>query len=168
MKAVIWAGGLGTRLRLKHKPKPMVKVNGKPILEHIIDHLNKHGITEIIVKVHYKSEVIMKYFGSRVLYYYEPKLLDNEQSEENLYQWLGNKYIVMNGDTLTNIDITKLIDRDASVWFWNFDKYHYAGTKFVNKKTNTLYLSRGNGAYYFDCNTKTKLARARRFYRKLK
>lgn len=158
---------MGTRLGLKTKPKPMVKVNGKPVLEHIIDHLNKYGITEIIVKVHYKADVIIKYFGIRVLYYFEPKLLDVEESEKNLSQWLGDQYIVMNGDTITNIDINKLTESGGR-WFWNFEKDHYAGTKYVNKIDEFQPLSlkwNGDGAYYFEIGRPEKLKKARAFFK---
>jgi len=68
MKAVLWAGGLGTRLRplTNNKQKCMIDINGKPCLERIIDYLNSFGITNIIVKVHFKYEQVMDYFGSKV------------------------------------------------------------------------------------------------------
>ena len=64
MKAVILAGGLGTRLReeTEFRPKPMVEVGGRPILWHIMKHLSSHGITEFIVAVGYKGEIIKDYF----------------------------------------------------------------------------------------------------------
>ena len=169
MKALLLAGGFGTRLKLKTKPKPMVKVNGKPVLEHIINHLNKYGITEIIVKVHYKAEVIMKYFGTRVLYYFEPKLLNVEESEKNLQSWLGDEYIVMNGDTLTNIDIKKMAERKArETLFWNKEKNHYAGTKLINKNGLGFLVDfwDGDGAYYLDIGDAHRLVKARRYLRK--
>lgn len=64
MKAVILAGGLGTRLReeTEFRPKPMVEVGGRPILWHIMKHLSAHGITEFIIAVGYKGEIIKDYF----------------------------------------------------------------------------------------------------------
>lgn len=64
MKAVILAGGLGTRLReeTEFRPKPMVEVGGRPILWHIMKHLSSYGITEFIVAVGYKGETIKDYF----------------------------------------------------------------------------------------------------------
>ena len=60
MKAVILAGGLGTRLReeTEIKPKPMVEVGGKPILWHIMKTYAAHGITDFVICAGYKSEVI--------------------------------------------------------------------------------------------------------------
>lgn len=64
MKAVILAGGLGTRLReeTEFRPKPMVEVGGRPILWHIMKHLSSYGITEFVVAVGYKGELIKDYF----------------------------------------------------------------------------------------------------------
>lgn len=64
MKAVILAGGLGTRLseETELKPKPMVEVGGKPILWHIMNIYSAHGIKEFIVALGYKGEVIKDYF----------------------------------------------------------------------------------------------------------
>jgi glucose-1-phosphate cytidylyltransferase len=64
VKAVLLAGGLGTRLReeTEFKPKPMVEVGGRPILWHIMKNLSQHQIEEFIVATGYKSEVIKEYF----------------------------------------------------------------------------------------------------------
>jgi len=64
MKAVILAGGLGSRLSEETvlRPKPMVEVGGRPILWHIMNILATHGVTEFIVALGYKSEVIKEYF----------------------------------------------------------------------------------------------------------
>ena len=64
MKAVLLAGGLGTRMReeTEYRPKPMVEIGGKPILWHIMRNLAAHGITDFIIASGYKSEVINNYF----------------------------------------------------------------------------------------------------------
>lgn len=64
MKAVLLAGGLGTRMReeTEFRPKPMVEVGGKPVLWHIMKMLSGHGITDFIVCTGYKSEMISNYF----------------------------------------------------------------------------------------------------------
>ena len=69
MKAVILAAGEGTRLRpiTSSKPKPMIKISGKPILEHIINSLSYSDITEVIIVTNYKGEVIQQYFKDRKL-----------------------------------------------------------------------------------------------------
>lgn len=67
LKAIILAGGLGTRLGslTKKIPKPMVKINGKPIIEHIIEHYISFGVTEILVAGGYKYKVIKNYFKNK-------------------------------------------------------------------------------------------------------
>jgi len=64
MKAIILAGGLGTRLReeTEFRPKPMVEVGGRPILWHIMKHLGSHGVTDFIVAAGYRADVIKQYF----------------------------------------------------------------------------------------------------------
>ena len=66
MKAVLLAGGLGTRMReeTEYRPKPMVEVGGKPILWHIMRNLAVHGVTDFVVASGYKSQVIDEYFRS--------------------------------------------------------------------------------------------------------
>ena len=168
IKALILCAGLGKRLGLKKTPKCMVKVNGKPILEHLVNHLNKAGITEIIINVHKNYEKIFKYFGTRLLYLYEPILLGEDGTEKILSKWLGDQYIIMNGDTLTNIDLLKMAEFGAKeIWFWNPRKLHYAGTKMINKVGIGFLISYwdGDGAYYFDIGTPAKLRKARKFFK---
>jgi glucose-1-phosphate cytidylyltransferase len=64
MKAVILAGGLGTRLReeTEFRPKPMVEVGGRPILWHIMKQLGSHGITDFVVAAGYRANMIKQYF----------------------------------------------------------------------------------------------------------
>ncbi len=64
LKAIILAGGLGTRMReeTEFRPKPMVEVGGKPIIWHIMKHLEVHGIREFIIAAGYKADVIKQYF----------------------------------------------------------------------------------------------------------
>ena len=64
MKAVILAGGLGTRMReeTEYKPKPMVEIGGKPVLWHIMKNFAFYGITEFVICLGYKGEIIKDYF----------------------------------------------------------------------------------------------------------
>lgn len=110
MKAVIFASGYGTRLgTLTNKvPKPMLKV-GKPVLERLIDRLNLHGITEIIITTHYLPLVITEGIKSRALYFYEDELLSQEDKLRTLSKWLTEDFLVINGDTLTDLNYTDMI-----------------------------------------------------------
>ena len=65
MKAFILCGGEGTRLRpyTYTTPKPLLPVGGKPILQHLVEHLKKYEIKEFVLTVGYLKEKIMEYFG---------------------------------------------------------------------------------------------------------
>ena len=66
MKAVVMAGGEGTRLRplTVNTPKPLVPVCNIPVMEHMIKHLKSHNITDIIITLHYLADEIVSYFGN--------------------------------------------------------------------------------------------------------
>jgi mannose-1-phosphate guanylyltransferase/phosphomannomutase len=66
MKAVVMAGGEGTRLRplTSNQPKPMVPIVGKPCMEHIVELLKLHGFEDVIVTVAFLPQAIRSYFGS--------------------------------------------------------------------------------------------------------
>jgi glucose-1-phosphate cytidylyltransferase len=84
MKALILAGGLGTRLReeTEFRPKPMVEIGGRPILWHIMKHLSGYGITEFVIAVGYRGEMIKDYF------------LNYETRNNDFTVRLGNKHSV--------------------------------------------------------------------------
>ena len=65
MKAVVMAGGEGTRLRplTTNRPKPLVPVLGKPIAQHILEHLKRAGVDEVILTLYYLGDEIRSYFG---------------------------------------------------------------------------------------------------------
>ncbi len=110
----------------------MIEVGGKPVLEHLVEHLNSFGIHEIIVNLHHKPNVIMEYFGTRLMYSYEPELLGEVKTILGLKKWLGDKFVVMNGDTLTDVDLDIMIEdigtvRLASI-YTDKDEETYAGT----------------------------------------
>lgn len=109
-KALILAGGLGTRLRgVTDAPKCLVDVGGKPVIEHILWQLSLHDITDVMVNVHYKAEQIMDYLGDRVIYFYEPKLLNTAGTVRRVANWFDDDILVVNGDTINNANYTKLL-----------------------------------------------------------
>lgn len=137
MKALLLAAGLGTRLKpiTDEVPKCMVPVNGRPVLEHLVYHLGKFGITEIIVNLHYLPEVVYKHFGSKLLYFYEPELLGEVGTIMALRKWLRqDDFIVMNGDTLTNVNLFEMysfhqrLDKEKATAFFDRGRDVCAGT----------------------------------------
>jgi len=171
MKAILLAAGLGTRLwpLTKSKPKPMVEVGGKPVLEHLVEHLNHFGIYEIIVNLHYLPEVIMKHFGDRLLYSYDPKLLGEEGTIVSLSRWIERDYcVVMNGDTLTNLNINEMFRLSQGGNIKWMDGKTYAGTRIITpfyllgKRESGEYQNKNY--YWLDIGTHNGLERARKLY----
>lgn len=119
MKAVILAGGKGTRLYPYTTvfPKPLVPLDDIPILEIIIRQLAHYGFKEIVLSVGYLSELIQAYFlnskhipaGVILKYVKEDKPLGTSGSVAKIRN-LKNDFLVMNGDILTTIDYRKLFD----------------------------------------------------------
>lgn len=125
MKAVVMAGGEGTRLRplTCSRPKPMVPVAGRPVMEHITALLRRHGIHDIAVTLQYLPDIISRHFedggqfGVRMRYYIESKPLGTAGSVRNAAGFLDDTFLVISGDSLTDIDISKAVEfhreRDA-------------------------------------------------------
>ncbi len=120
-RAVIMAGGKGERLKpiTEHIPKPMVTVAGKPILERLILHLLSHGIKKITLAVNYKREIIEEYFGDGKQFgveinYIREKIPMGTAGALSLFKNRGREpLIVMNGDLVTQFDITKMLERHS-------------------------------------------------------
>lgn len=117
MKAVILAGGKGTRLRplTYKKPKPLMEIRGKPIIEYVIRLLRKHGVTDLIVTLEYKGEMIKKFlgdgkkFGVNIEYTWERSPLGTAGCLTLARDKLGDTFILIGGDNVTNIDLTEMI-----------------------------------------------------------
>ncbi len=117
MKAVVMAGGEGSRLRplTIRRPKPMVPIAGKPVMEHILNLLKRHGITEVIVTVQYLASSIEDYFGNgsqigmRITYSREDVPLGTAGSVKNAEEHLDEPFLVISGDALTDYNLTDLI-----------------------------------------------------------
>jgi len=118
MEAIILAGGIGTRLQcaLKDVPKPMADINGKPFLCYLLDYLLSQNITRVLLSVGYRHEIIRDYFGSQykdmdVRYVIEDKPLGTGGAlKKALMIAEGEEFIVLNGDTIFNLDLRKMID----------------------------------------------------------
>lgn len=122
MKAIIMAGGEGSRLRplTCDMPKPMVPVMNIPIMEHIVNLLKSHGITEIGVTLMYLPQKIKDYFGNgshfgvNIHYFTEDTPLGTAGSVKNAEEFLDETFIVISGDSLTDMDITQAIEYHKS------------------------------------------------------
>ncbi len=118
MRALVLAAGEGRRLRplTLDRPKPMLPVGGRPLLEHIILLLKKHGITEIAINLHYKPWTIISHlgcggrFGVRIQYSFEKRLLGSAGAARRLDWFLcKGPFIVFYGDLYTDLDLSELI-----------------------------------------------------------
>ncbi len=111
------AGGEGSRLRplTSGLPKPLVPVVGKPVMEHILRLLHKHGITDVVVTLQYLGSAIRDYFGDGsdfgmdIIYVVEDAPLGTAGSVKNAQQYLDEPFIVISGDALTDIDLGKAV-----------------------------------------------------------
>ena len=118
MKAVVMAGGEGSRLRplTSGLPKPLVPVVGKPVMEHILRLLRKHGITDVVVTLQYLGSAIRDYFGDGadfgmdITYVVEDAPLGTAGSVKNAQQYLDETFIVISGDALTDIDLGRALE----------------------------------------------------------
>ena len=127
MKVVILAGGFGTRISEYSKtiPKPMITINKKPIIIHIMEHYFKHGFSDFYIALGYKSSVIKKYFKNKK-FRWNVNLVDTGLKTmtggrlKRLKKILGNETFLMTyGDGLSNVNLAKLL------------KFHNANKKLV-------------------------------------
>jgi len=118
MKAVVMAGGEGSRLRplTIGRPKPMVPMANKPVMAHILDLLKRHGITEVVVTLQYMADYVQDYFGDgqslgmKISYSVEEVPLGTAGSIKNAQELLGETFIVISGDALTDVDLTAIVN----------------------------------------------------------
>lgn len=118
MKAVIMAGGMGTRLRpvTGDKPKPMAELLGKPIMEHIVLHLRRCGFEDICVALKYRAGDIMAYFGDgsrfgvRMQYRLEEEALGTAGGVKNCADFYGDEdFLVISGDAACDFELARLM-----------------------------------------------------------
>ncbi|HYV76488.1 MAG TPA: NDP-sugar synthase, partial [Streptosporangiaceae bacterium] len=118
MKAVVMAGGEGTRLRpmTANQPKPLLPVVNKPIMEHVLLLLKRHGFTETVVTVQFLASLVRNYFGDgedvgmSLQYATEEMPLGTAGSVKNAEDELrADPFLVISGDALTDIDLSALV-----------------------------------------------------------
>ena len=117
MKALILAGGLGTRLRpiVGNRPKSMAQIGGQPFLAYQLDLLRRQGFTEVILCTGHMSQAIEEYFGDggdfgvRITYSLEEKPLGTAGAIKNAAHLVDSAFLVLNGDTYVQGDLWDLI-----------------------------------------------------------
>ena len=115
---LIMAGGFGKRLypHTENCPKPMLKISGKPILEHIIENAKKNSITDFIISLHFMGDVIEDYFkdgshlGVQIKYLKEEEPLGTAGAISLIDFPIEHPFIITNGDVLTDINYGDIID----------------------------------------------------------
>lgn len=121
MKAMIFAAGLGTRLRplTDTRPKALIEINGKPLLEIVLQRLHGHGFNEILINVHYLAEQILeflerhKYFGLDIQISDESAQLLDTGGALKKAAWFfeeGQPFLLHNVDILSDIDLGAFYD----------------------------------------------------------
>jgi len=118
MRAVLMAGGTGTRLRplTCDLPKPMVSILNRPITEHILNLLKRHGIKEVIATLHYLPDQIRDYFGEGTDFDVSMKYVVEEDRPlgtagcvKNVEDLIDGTFLVISGDSITDFDLTAAI-----------------------------------------------------------
>lgn len=134
MKAVIMAGGKGTRISsvASDIPKPMIKIEGKPVLEHEIECLRIQGFTDIILTVSHLGNVIMEYFGDgsgispvtqrpfgvHIEYYFEKDPLGNAGALFKIRDKLESDFLLLNADAIFDVDFNRFVEFHRSHGGW--------------------------------------------------
>ncbi len=116
--ALVLAGGKGTRLMplTKDIPKPMIDIGGKPALEHHMELIKHHNLSDVVMCISHMADKIEKHFGSdfiglKISYPAEPQPLGSGGAIKNASRYIdADHFVVLNGDVMTNIDITSLMD----------------------------------------------------------
>jgi mannose-1-phosphate guanylyltransferase len=116
MRAMILAAGLGTRLRplTYGMPKPMVPVLNRPVMEHIVRLLGRHSFEQAIANLHWFPDLIRDHFGDgsrfgiSLSYSFEEQLLGTSGGVRNAAAFLGDSFLIISGDALTDIDLTAM------------------------------------------------------------
>lgn len=123
MKAIMMAGGMGTRLKpvSGDTPKPMVPLCGRPVMEYVLLQLKKHGITEVCATLKYRPDAIRDYFGDgkwlgmKLTYSIEGEALGTAGSVKNCEDFYGDEdFLVVSGDAICDLDLSAFIAEHES------------------------------------------------------
>ncbi|MCX6006830.1 MAG: nucleotidyltransferase family protein, partial [Chloroflexi bacterium] len=120
MKAMVLCAGYGTRLGdlTRDIPKPMLPLDGRPLLEYILRHLARNGFDQIAINLHFLPEMIRDYFGDgsrfgvQLVYSYEAELLDTAGGVKRMESFFSQEdlFLVQYGDVLTDQNLTEMIE----------------------------------------------------------
>lgn len=126
MKVVIMAGGRGTRISsvASDIPKPMIKIEGKPVLEHEIECLRNQGFTDLILTVSHLGNIIMDYFGDgskispvtgkpfgvNIEYFFEKEPLGNAGALFQLKDKLTEDFLLLNADAIFDVNFQRMVE----------------------------------------------------------
>jgi mannose-1-phosphate guanylyltransferase len=119
VRAVVLVGGLGTRLRplTCNRPKQMLPIVGRPMIEHVVGHLARHGVDEVVLSLGYRPNGFRDAYpdgccaGVRLHYAVEPEPLDTAGAIRfaALDAGIDERFLVLNGDVLTDLDVTEFV-----------------------------------------------------------
>ena len=122
MKAIILAGGLGTRIseETSDKPKPMVEIGGKPMLWHIMSIFAKQGVTDFLIATGYKGDVISDWVGT-VSEPWDVRAIETGLSTQTggriqqcMHKYPGERFFATYGDGLGNVNLSRLLEYHQS------------------------------------------------------
>ncbi|MFH0801370.1 MAG: DUF5752 family protein [bacterium] len=117
MKAVVMAGGEGTRLRplTSTRPKPLVPVCNKPVMQYIVELLKRHGVKSVVNTLYYLADEIVSFFGDgsdfglHFIYSVEDEPLGTAGSVKKVERYLNETFIIISGDSLTDFDLSAAV-----------------------------------------------------------
>jgi len=118
MKAVIMAGGFGTRIQplTSRLPKPMIPLFNRPIMLHIVELLKKHDITDLVMLLYHQPEVIKKFFrdgsdfGVKITYVTPLQDMGTAGAVKAAEKYLDQRFMVISGDLLTDFNLKKIVN----------------------------------------------------------
>ncbi len=117
MKAVVMAGGSGSRLRplTVGRPKPMVPVVNRPVMAHILKLLKRHDFSDVVITAQYLPDIIEDYFGDgsglglTIHYSVEEAPLGTAGSVKNAQRYLDETFLVISGDAVTDVNLSQIV-----------------------------------------------------------
>ena len=165
---VIMAGGMGKRLRpdTENCPKPLLKISGKPILEHIIERAKMEGFTNFVIAIHYIGNMNEEYYGNgdslgvKINYLREESPLGTAGALSLIQSSPDKPFIVTNGDVITDIKFGELLDFHAKheatgtmavrqhEWEHPFGVVETQGVEIIGFKEKPIALSHINAGIY--------------------